>query len=531
MRGSVIIEPVRDVLTYEESALEFILGLTTGHPYFTQLICFEAFNEMKARQQRVVTSADILGLVNQAIESGHGALNWFWDGLPRPERFIMASVAHVTDASGLATQEDIRQILERYRIVLTGLELKDAPDRLVEWEMLRREDTHSYRFVVEMVRRWILRNHPLESARRDIDLISVRATRMYENARDAHSAGDLAFARDEYQRSLTVNPNHSGAQLGLAQVLFELGEIDEAINQFEKAYQIDEVSARDGLVRARQEKGARLENEQRVEEALSQYELAYRLAPSNETTSRRLAAIWRRRADAALENSGLMASQELYQKALTYDSSEAISEKIRVRLNHFGENEAGEVGDETAEQAVEMMQQLGVLLAEEANLRLVAILLKRGQRALADGELGKAGAAYQKIIKINTERANLNAIQKQLADFIKGAEARQEQTVAERGLDKMRLLFPESEQTRRFEIGFWTRRGDALAKGGDKAAAIQAYQQALELKPEDPAITLKLEAVSAEWEKLLSTDQIFSRALVAHHDLAIGRLLKPAGWS
>jgi len=167
---AVITGPVKDVLTFEEGAIAAILNLTTGHPYFTQLVCFEIFNAMKAANQRVVTEADVLSLVDRAIESGHGALNWFWDGLPRAERFIMSAVAHVTDETGLATLEDIRQILEKYRIVLTGLELQDAPGRLVAWEMLRLEDTHSYRFVVELVRRWLLKTHPLESARRDVDL-------------------------------------------------------------------------------------------------------------------------------------------------------------------------------------------------------------------------------------------------------------------------------------------------------------------------------------------------------------------------
>ena len=69
-------------------------------------------------------------------------------------RFIMAAVAHVTDESGLATEESIRQRLERHKIVLTGLELRDAPHRLVEWEMLRREGADGYRLAVELVRRW-----------------------------------------------------------------------------------------------------------------------------------------------------------------------------------------------------------------------------------------------------------------------------------------------------------------------------------------------------------------------------------------
>src|SRR5207249_2852078 len=146
--------------------------------------------------------------VDRAIESGHGALNWFWEGLPRAERFILSAVAQASDESGLASKEGVRQLLEEHRILLSGLELKDAPDRLVDWEMLRREGLDTYQFVVEIVRRWVIQEHPLSSARRDIDYVNKRAVRLFENARDAHSEGELPYARDEYRRTLKANPNH-----------------------------------------------------------------------------------------------------------------------------------------------------------------------------------------------------------------------------------------------------------------------------------------------------------------------------------
>ena len=65
-------------------------------------------------------------------------------------------------------------------------------------------------------------------------------------------------ARDDYRSALKANPNHSGAQLGLAQVEYELGNLDMAITEYEKAYRIDEISARDGLVGALLERGNKI---------------------------------------------------------------------------------------------------------------------------------------------------------------------------------------------------------------------------------------------------------------------------------
>ena len=431
---ALIVEPTKGVLTFEEDAIQALLDLTAGHPYFTQLLCSETFNAMKALNQRTVAEGDILELVDRAIESGHGALTWFWDGLPRAERFILSAVAHVTDEAGLASKEAIRQILEKHRIVLTGMELTDAPDRLVEWEMLRREGPDHYRFVVELVRRWIIKAHPLDSARRDVDYISQRALRLYENAREAHTAGDLAYALEEYRRALDANPNHSGAQLGLAQVLFELGQVEESIEEFGRAYALDEMSARDGLVRAHLAQGKKQEEAGQANEAVIQYEQALQVSPADETARRRLAAIWLGRGHQALASQGLVAAAEGYQKALDYESGETTAREIRLQLQEHAQQAEGK-GD--FEEALITNQQLQELLLGD-------------EEALA------------------------------------------------------------------MQVALWMRRGDALAKAGEGAEAVRAYQHALELSPDDATLSAKLAAVSAEWEKLLETDHLFNKAMVAH---------------
>jgi len=398
----LITEPVRDVLKFKNSAIEAVLYLTGGHPYFTQLVCFETFNDMKTKNQRVVDEADILNVIDRTIESGHGALNWFWDGLPRAERFIMSSVAHVTGETGLATQESIRRILEKHKIVLTGLELKDAPARLVEWGMLRRqEDKGNYHFVVELVRRYILKMRPLANVRRDVDLISLRASRMYENAREAHTEGDLNFARKEYQRALNANPNHSGAQLGLAQVLFELGEVQASIEEFEKAYDIDDVSARDGLVRARQKQGKILEEAGQENEAIFQYDQAFKLAPSNKKTRLYLAAIWRNRGDEALSAMNLADSFEYYQKALQFDESETTARPIQDKLIAYVEHAKTRNDYEEAIQAIDQLKSL--LPKNEVVLGLeIAFWTHRGETlAQEDQKFDEAIKAFQYALELN----------------------------------------------------------------------------------------------------------------------------------
>ena len=103
----------------------------------------------------------------------------------------MAALAHATEEDGIASQDSIRQVLEQRRIVLTGLEFKDAPDRLVDWDILERlpDSPDGFRFKIELLRLWIRKQHPLDSVRRDVDYISQRAVRLYENGRESQEQG------------------------------------------------------------------------------------------------------------------------------------------------------------------------------------------------------------------------------------------------------------------------------------------------------------------------------------------------------
>ena len=388
---ALIVEPARGMITYESTAVQSIQRLAAGHPYFTQLICFEVFNAARAGRKSV-TEEEVDLAATRAIETGHGALNWFWEGLPRAERFILSAIAHASDQSGIASKESIRRLLEKHRIILSGLEFKDAPDRLIEWEMLFRDGTDAYQFVVEIVRRWVLKEHPLSSARRDIDHVNKRAVRLYENAREAHEQGELPYARDEYRRALATNPNHSGAQLGLALVLYELGEIDESIVEFERAYAIDEMSARDGLIRAQLAKAKIAERAGDSEAAAARYRKVLTLAPKHELSKKRLAAILMDRAEIALKTNDLNGANT-YRKALELDHSPETLARVETgmldlaaRLELMGKPEV----------AAEAYALLVELLRDTKRVRPSAVEFasRAGEALIAAGHLEVATRVY-----------------------------------------------------------------------------------------------------------------------------------------
>ena len=288
----LIREPMLGVLEYDDDAIEQILSVTACHPYLTQLMCFELVDYLDSLGKTKITVDDVNAVIDDAIESGGSGLAWLWDGLPIAERFILSAVTSVTDENGIATKESINEALRRHRVQLLGIELTRAPDMLVDWGWLEKtEERDGYKFVVELLRRWINRKHSLENAKRELESISKRAIRDYTYARQAHIDGDLEIAVESYRHALAANPNHAGAQLGLAQALHEQGLIEEAVTEYEKAYNLDEI-AHEGLIKALLASGEVLEKDPTsVAEAVRRYERVLEIVPDNEVARRRLTDI------------------------------------------------------------------------------------------------------------------------------------------------------------------------------------------------------------------------------------------------
>lgn len=336
----LIVEPARDQLEYEAEAIEAILELTAGHPYFTQLIGYSIYDSLSHDGRSVVTLTDVEEAVERAMELGMGGLAWFWDEFPPAERFILSAVAHVTDNGGVAHQSHIRQVLREHGVRLQGIELSSAPALLAEWGIICQPERDAYRFVVEFLRRWVRTRHSLAEAKRELESVSPRAISLYEAARSAHIEGDLTTAVDDYRRALTANPNHTRAQLGLAQALHEQESLLEAIEAYERAYDLDRASAWDGLLATRQDYAVLLKTQGNLAGAIEQYQRLQEHVPEDPDVMAALHSLLRQQGEAYLADNQMESALTAFQEALNLDpDNQAIIDQIttlrdRIRQSH-----------------------------------------------------------------------------------------------------------------------------------------------------------------------------------------------------
>jgi tetratricopeptide (TPR) repeat protein len=325
----LITQPAKGQLTLTSEAIDAILSLTAGHPYLTQAMCHEIFSHMQHLSKKRVTPNDVNAVIEKAIESSTGGLAWFWKGLPQAERLFLSAVAQIAAEGGVATERAVREILGKYDLFLLGIELARVPGRLIEWEMLTLKSGNSYCFVIELLRRWVAKEHPLQKAKQQRDLDS-RATRSYYNARSAHIGNDLKTAIVYYRQALSANPNHTEAQLGLARALHEQGELAQAIQEYEKALELDPTNAQDELIAARLVFAQSLEEQGQFDRAAEQYRRVLEWLPSEKQVQKKLAKLYRQGMN--------YANSQQWRKAVTlFERVQAISpehEEVRTHLKN-----------------------------------------------------------------------------------------------------------------------------------------------------------------------------------------------------
>ncbi len=288
---SLIVNPAKDILQFDEGALKSILELTAGHPYLTQLLGFEIFHYLRGQGRTTVTAEDVREVTDKAIESGTGGLAWFRDGLPIAERVILSAVAEVTEEALYVTERSVRDVLENHGIKYSGTNLIAAMTNLVDWDILEDVEGGGYSVTIELVRRWVAQEHPLSRVMDDLEHIDARAARIYEKARAASQENDLITAVELYRDALSINPNHYSAQLELAQRLYEQENYPDAVIEYERAYQFNPLRTQGDLVKARLSYGRDLLLQKRHRNARIQIHKALEIDPEDKVARERLSNI------------------------------------------------------------------------------------------------------------------------------------------------------------------------------------------------------------------------------------------------
>ncbi|NEO40987.1 MAG: ABC transporter substrate-binding protein [Moorea sp. SIOASIH] len=275
----LITKPAEGVLTYESQAIKAIYHLSAGHPYFTQVLCFTLFSEARENQNWRISGADVEPIVNQAIERAQGGLAWLWDGLPIPEQVVFSAVAEAQQRGISQNQrvlEDPLSFLKGYGVSQTK-SLYQATKRLTNYSFL--DDTEC-RVKVPLVRRWLLRYHPLRQEILALETLDQDQTNpIYQLATTRYQQGEIQTALVLYEEVLQVNPNHFSALLALAQGYLQAKNFTKAVELYRRVYQVKPVQSKEGLLRSLLNYGDQLIDQQAFTKAKKAFQQVLDIEP------------------------------------------------------------------------------------------------------------------------------------------------------------------------------------------------------------------------------------------------------------
>lgn len=167
----LITEPVEPNLIYDDLALDKILRVTAGHPYFLQLVCYTVVKRANTTRTGYVTISDVNAGLDEMLSLGEVHFAYLWQRSSFAERAILTAVAHMMDQDIAFHPEDFSDYLQSYGIHLGPTEVTDALNSLVEREIMQEDAsgaTMQYELKIGLVGLWVAQHKSLSKLHADI---------------------------------------------------------------------------------------------------------------------------------------------------------------------------------------------------------------------------------------------------------------------------------------------------------------------------------------------------------------------------
>ncbi len=170
---NLIRQPVAGRLDYEDAAVEAIIRMTAGQPFYTQAICQSLVDHLNDRHARVADIAQIAEVVDGIINNPLPQMIFLWDGLERDDKLVLSLLAEcVENGEGYASVDALLRHLkkQKYPLELDVARTATTLEKLYKSEMLLRSDaetTPAYAFRMDLWRLWIRRQHSVWQVMRE----------------------------------------------------------------------------------------------------------------------------------------------------------------------------------------------------------------------------------------------------------------------------------------------------------------------------------------------------------------------------
>ncbi|MCJ7708940.1 MAG: BMP family ABC transporter substrate-binding protein, partial [Anaerolineales bacterium] len=409
--------PVQGILDYAPEAVERIVRITSGHPYFIQLLCHELFSLCQKTGAHRIAEADVEGILEDVVERGTVNLKVVWDEASDLQKWILASLAH---HEGRVDARALAETLHHQRVRFADHDLESALLHLREKDAL----TADNQFVIHLMRLWLQKNRPLEQVREELVERNPIASRYFEIGLEYLDTGHEDKALESFRQVLEIDPDNLGAHVRLAEVHLRQRRFAEAVTQFEQVLAIDEedVAARAGLCQARLALGDQALARGRSKEAIAAFQQVLAINPEHSEARQRMADLARQAAEKALAEGRDEEALASFVEAIGYTPEDQVLEarhrevreekkakilaSLRATANRESSARSWEKAARTLEQALELAPEDPALTEQLRETRAsqradhLQSLPEKARSLAASERWDEASAAWQEYLSL-----------------------------------------------------------------------------------------------------------------------------------
>jgi len=228
----LVTKPVEGLIQYEKIAVRRIGEITSGHPYFTQLMCHELFSRCQKTGARTITADDVEDVLEDVVERGTVNLKFVWDEASDLEKWILAILAQMDGGDN----KELTKGLIAQHVRFSESDMNSAVIHLRDKDVITKDN----RFVIHLMRLWLVANRPTDRVREELAEVNPIANRYIEIGDEYRERGEKRQAIESYQQALNANPGNLKAQINIASVCLDQKDYEEAAAAFELALKIDD---------------------------------------------------------------------------------------------------------------------------------------------------------------------------------------------------------------------------------------------------------------------------------------------------
>jgi len=150
----LITKPVNGVFTYNEEAIQHIVHLTHGNPYYIQLVCHSLFNRYQTKQIPQIGLQDVKDVIAEVLERGLVNLKFIWDDATTLEQQIMSALVSQEETILKVPRNELPYTLRRHISSSASIEgIAQAIDYLVDKEVIT--SAGPAKILLPLVKLWI----------------------------------------------------------------------------------------------------------------------------------------------------------------------------------------------------------------------------------------------------------------------------------------------------------------------------------------------------------------------------------------